>query len=195
MQLEIKSFRKPLIKLKHSMQFFVFFFWTLFHSKFWSLFLFCFVKLISSKFRHDSSSKPILVEILCVSFTLCHHWLATEKKVEASWTSFQSHNWSKNLWSCATTDTLHAQRFYLTIAQLPVASWRTASRTHPNIYDEGFYERLLSFIDFQLGYKYTSEKMEIFKMNLRLGKTSWLLQRAMFLLQFTSAVFWLVYSF
>ena len=35
-----------------------------------------------------------------------------------------------------------------------------------------FYERLLSFIDFQLGYKYTSEKMEIFKMNLRLGKTS-----------------------
>ena len=193
MQLEIKSFRKLLIKLKHSMQFFVFSFWTLFHSKFWSLFLFRFVKLISSKFRHDSSSKPILVEILCVSFTLCHHWLATEKKVEASWTSFQSHNWSKNLWSCATTDTLHAQRFYLTIAQLPVGEL-PLEPTHTSMI-RVFYERLLSFIDFRLGYKYTSEKMEIFKMNLRLGKTSWLLQRAMFILQFTSAVFWLVYSF
>ena len=29
------------------------------------------------------------------------------------------------MWSCATTDTGHAQRSYLTVAQLLVASWRS----------------------------------------------------------------------
>ena len=28
------------------------------------------------------------------------------------------------MWSCATTDTAHAQRSYLTVARLPFADWR-----------------------------------------------------------------------
>ena len=34
---------------------------------------------------------------------------------------FHLHRWSKNMWSCAVTDTGHAQRCYLTITQLSVA--------------------------------------------------------------------------
>ena len=34
---------------------------------------------------------------------------------------FQLHKWTENMWSCAITDTEHAQRSYLTVAQLSVA--------------------------------------------------------------------------
>ena len=34
---------------------------------------------------------------------------------------FQSREWNENMWSCATTDTGHAQRSYLTAARLSVA--------------------------------------------------------------------------
>ena len=38
------------------------------------------------------------------------------KKVQASWTFFWSHEWNKNMWSCATTDIGNAQRSYLIVA-------------------------------------------------------------------------------
>ena len=34
---------------------------------------------------------------------------------------FQLHKWNESMWSCAITDTEHAQRSYLTVAQLSVA--------------------------------------------------------------------------
>ena len=51
-------------------------------------------------------SLSILAEILCVLLTLT--------------LSFAS-DWNKNMWSCAITDTAHAQRSYLTVARLSVA--------------------------------------------------------------------------
>ena len=61
-------------------------------------------------------SLKILAEIVCVIiFNILylfwrHHSPATEKKLQASWNFFQSHEWNKNVCSCATTDTRHAQR-------------------------------------------------------------------------------------
>ena len=39
---------------------------------------------------------------------------------------FQLRKWSKNMWSCAATDTGHPQRSYLTVARISVAKWRSA---------------------------------------------------------------------
>ena len=61
----------------------------------------------------------ILVEILCLLWR--HHSPVTENKVKLAELFFQSGEWIKNMLSCATTDTAHAQRSYLTVAQLSVA--------------------------------------------------------------------------
>ena len=55
-----------------------------------------------------------------------HHSPATEKKFKLVELFFQSRKWNKNMCSCATIDTGHAQRFYLTVARLSVALWRSA---------------------------------------------------------------------
>ena len=65
--------------------------------------------------------EKVLAEVLCVLFTLRHHSPATEKNVHANWTFFQSRKRNKNIWSCAKTNTGHAQISYLTVARLSVA--------------------------------------------------------------------------
>ena len=49
----------------------------------------------------------ILAEIICVLFTLTSSFVADRKKIQASWSCFffQSREWNKNVWSCATIDT------------------------------------------------------------------------------------------
>ena len=66
-------------------------------------------------------SKSILAEILCVLFTLTSLFASDWKKVQANWIFLYSLEWNKNMCSCATTDTGHAQRSYLTVARVSVA--------------------------------------------------------------------------
>ena len=47
----------------------------------------------------------VLTEILCVLFTLRHHFPATEKNFKPVELFFQSRERNKNTWFCATTDT------------------------------------------------------------------------------------------
>ena len=64
--------------------------------------------------KHDMYCLSSLY-VYCLSclFTLCYHSHATENKVQACLTFFQSRESIKTMWPCATTDTAHAQRSYL----------------------------------------------------------------------------------
>ena len=64
----------------------------------------------------------ILADFLWVLFTLTLSFASDRKKVQVSWTFFSvARMKKKNMWSCATTGTGHAQRSYLTVARLLVA--------------------------------------------------------------------------
>ena len=117
--------------LKHDIQvfhvFFFIFYFTEFHSKFECFFL-CFTlwNLLHQNSDSESSCKSVLAKILCVLFTLRSLFASDSKKLVNRF--FKLCEWSKNMWSCATTDTAHAQRSYLTAARLTFAEWRFALR-------------------------------------------------------------------
>ena len=50
---------------------------------------------------------------------------SNQKEVRAGCNFFQLQEQSKNMWSCATTDTAHAERSYLTVVQFTFAEWRS----------------------------------------------------------------------
>ena len=51
-----------------------------------------------------------------------------KKKYKLVELSFQSCEWSKKIWFCATTNTAHVQRSYLKVPQLTFTGWRSAFR-------------------------------------------------------------------
>ena len=72
-----------------------------------------------------TSCESTWVKILRVLRTLMSLFVSDWKKVQTSWTFFQSRKRSKIMWSCASTDTAHAQRSYITAARLAVAKWKS----------------------------------------------------------------------
>ena len=91
-------------------------------------FFFALWNLLHQNSDNEPSSKSVSTEILCVLFTLRDHSPATEKKYKLVELSFQSREWSKKIWFCATTNTAHVQRSYLKVPQLTFAEWRSAFR-------------------------------------------------------------------
>ena len=66
------------------------------------------------------------IYFIYLSYLLWRHLLpASEKRFKSVKLFFQSREWSKSMCSFATTDTAHAQRSYLIIAQLAFAEWRS----------------------------------------------------------------------
>ena len=55
---------------------------------------------------------------------------------------FQSRDWSKNMKFCAKTDTVHAQRSYLTVARFSIVLWRSAFME----YDCHIFSKYLVFL-------------------------------------------------
>ena len=96
-----------------------------FHSKFWSL---------HQNPNNESSSECILIEILCVLFTL-----TSSKKFKLVELFFQSREWSKNIWFCATTATVHAQRSSLAVARLTLTKWRSSLKLDFHLPKKLFY--------------------------------------------------------
>ena len=73
------------------------------------------------------SSKSILAEIFVFDLPSYFDVIIRQrlkKKFNPVDLFFQSRERSKNMWFWAITHTAHAQRSYLTVAQLSVLSWR-----------------------------------------------------------------------
>ena len=73
-----------------------------------------------AKLVYESSSKSIYFsrDSLCFIYFDIIIRQRLKKKFKLVELFFQSRERNKNMWSCATTDTGHAQRSYLTVARL-----------------------------------------------------------------------------
>ena len=94
-----------------------------FHNIFF-FFFFCIIpQRTDDSIKIHQISESILVEILYDFFTLTSSfpsdWIKSSSQLNFS---FQR-KWSKNMWSCAKGDTVHAQRL---VARLTFAEWRSA---------------------------------------------------------------------
>ena len=76
--------------------------------------------------RCHSLSLDVSLVCLFINDPLTSSFLSYWKKVQASWTFFESRESSNSMWPCARTDTAYAQRSYLTVMWLTFAKWRSA---------------------------------------------------------------------